>query len=169
MLENDFRERVGYWVHITAHQYERVMNAELLSSGVTYRQCQVLAWLALDGELSQVELADRMNVEPPTVVRVLDGMERLGLVARRPVESDRRRNVVVPLAKAQPIWEKIMQCANRVDERAMHGLSTEQEETLRQLLAIVHRNLSSPETTAVSPDLSPRSDPPFSGGAQRND
>lgn len=167
MLENDFRERVGYWVHITAHQYERVMNAELLSSGVTYRQCQVLAWLALDGALSQVELADRMNVEPPTVVRVLDGMERQGLVVRRPAEADRRRNVVMPLPKAQPIWEKIMQCADRVNERAMLGLSAEQEETLRHLLTIVHQNLTIPETRTVSRDMSTAAKLP--AAAQRSD
>src|SRR5262245_45763644 len=107
---------------MSAHQYERIMNAELNADGITYRQCQVLCWLAHEGELSQVELADRMKVEPPTVVRVLDCMERDGLVARETSPSDRRRKIVRPLARAVPLWNRIVACGERVKRRAISGL-----------------------------------------------
>ena len=141
MLEHDFRSEVGYWVHTSAHRFERAMNAELSAEGMTYRQCQVLAWLSLDGELAQVDLAERMNVEPPTLVRVLDCMERDGLIERVGCPGDRRRKVIRPTAKAVPLWRKIVACANRVRDRSVRGLTPDEVRSLRSLLEKVHDNL----------------------------
>jgi MarR family transcriptional regulator for hemolysin len=127
---------------MTSRLYERAIHQELLPEGITHRQCQVLAWLALDGELSQVELADRMNIEPPTLVRVLDRMERDGLIGREACADDRRRKLVKPLPKADIVWKKITACAERVRGRAAKGMSLRQRETLKQLLALVQSNLS---------------------------
>jgi len=49
MLEYDFKQDCGYWVHMTAHRLENAVNAELQNEGITYRQCQILALLALEG------------------------------------------------------------------------------------------------------------------------
>jgi MarR family transcriptional regulator for hemolysin len=155
MLDYDFRSDVGYWVHMTAHRFERAMNAELAAEGMTYRQGQVLAWLSLDGELAQVELAERMNVEPPTIVRVLDCMERDGLIERIGCPGDRRRKVIRPMPKAVPIWEKIVACANRVRGRSVRGLSPEEVRSLQTLLEKVHNNLGD-AASAASPKGSGR-------------
>ncbi|MFO0946740.1 MAG: MarR family transcriptional regulator [Planctomycetota bacterium] len=151
MLDFDFRARVCYWVHMAAHSFERTVNNELLSEGITYRQCQVLGWLAIEGDMSQVELADRMNIEPPTVVRVLDCMEREGWITRDACPTDRRKKVVRPLPRAIPVWEKITACGDRVEERALKGMTAEQVLTLRNLLEIVQRNLSDQAETVSSP------------------
>lgn len=152
MLDFDFRARVCYWVHMAAHSFERTVNSELLSEGITYRQCQVLGWLAIEGDMSQVELADRMNIEPPTVVRVLDCMERDGLIARESCPTDRRKKVVRPLPRAIPVWEKIKACGDRVEANALRGMAPEQVVALRDLLEIVQQNLSE-ESAKVSPDV----------------
>jgi MarR family transcriptional regulator for hemolysin len=148
LLEHDFRSDVGYWVHVTAHRFERAMNAELAAEGITYRQCQVLAWLALEGEQSQVELARCANVEPPTIVRVLDCMERDGLIKRLPSPGDRRRKLIRPTRKAVPVWKRIVACANRVRGKAQRGLTKAEEKTLRRLLRVVHDNLADDEPAA---------------------
>ncbi|HEX6986355.1 MAG TPA: MarR family transcriptional regulator [Planctomycetaceae bacterium] len=142
MLEHDFRSDVGYWLHMAAHRFERAMNAEVASEGMTYRQCQVLAWLALAGDLAQVELADRMNVEPPTLVKVLDRMERDGLITRTGCAEDRRRKLIRPTAEAVPVWNRIVACANRVRDRSVRGLSPDEVRTLRSLLERVNENLA---------------------------
>jgi MarR family transcriptional regulator for hemolysin len=141
LLEHDFRSDVGYWVHVAAHRFERAMNAELAGEAITYRQCQVLAWLALEGDSSQVKLARCMNVEPPTLVRVLDCMERDGLIERTASESDRRSNIIRPTPKAVPMWKRILACAERVNQRSNRGLSEQEVQELRRLLQIVHDNL----------------------------
>ncbi len=157
MLEHDFRSDVCYWVHMTAHRFERAMNVELATEGITYRQFQVLAWLSLDGELAQVDLAERMNVEPPTLVRVLDCMQRDGLIDRLGCPGDRRRKVIRSTPKAAPVWEKIVGCANRVRDRSVRGMSADETRFLRELLERVHGNLgepgSGPPSTADCCDL----------------
>jgi MarR family transcriptional regulator for hemolysin len=142
MLEYDFQSSIGYWLCMCSHAYERAMNEELTAQGITYRQCQVLAWLALEGEQSQVELAQRMNIEPPTLVRVLDRMERDGLVSRTGCVDDRRRKMIKPLPKAKPIWKKIIASAEIVRSRAIEGLSKQEVATLKKLLARMQLNLT---------------------------
>lgn len=149
MLQYDFQRSIGYWICMSARQYERAMNQELTPEGITHRQCQVLAWLALEGTLSQVELADRMNIEPPTLVRVLDRMQRDGLLARQCCPEDRRRNLIAPTEQAQPVWERIVKCAERVRNRATRGMTAQQIRTLQELLAQVQANL------AEAPPLEP--------------
>jgi MarR family transcriptional regulator for hemolysin len=102
----------------------------------------VLGWLALEGELSQAELAARMMVEPPTLVGILDRMERDGWIARHDCPDDRRKNLIRATSAAEPAWEKIVACGMRVRERAAAGLSERQLATLRRLLQQVERNLS---------------------------
>jgi MarR family transcriptional regulator for hemolysin len=142
VLEYNFEESIGYWIYMAGRAYERAMNDELTPQGITHRQCQVLAWLSLEGPLSQVELAERMNIEPPTLVRVLDRMERDGLLAREACPGDRRRNRIRPLPKAETIWAKMVACAERVRSRATQGMTRTETATLRRLLAAVEKNLS---------------------------
>src|SRR5947209_16812086 len=107
----DFENSVLYWVIPTAHALERAFNEEVAPHGITHAQCQVLFWLAHDGDLAQAELAERMRVEPPTLAGILDRMERDGWVERRPAPGDRRRKLVRPTPQVEPVWTKIMQCA----------------------------------------------------------
>lgn len=148
MLEYDFQSSIGYWLCMTAHAYERAMNEQLARQGITYRQAQVLAWLALDGELSQTELASRMDIEPATLVRVLDRMERDGLVARSASAEDRRRNAIKPLAKAKPMWKRITTTAERVRERVVEGLTPRQIATFKEVCRVVQANLQVEEAGA---------------------
>jgi MarR family transcriptional regulator for hemolysin len=141
MLQHDFQQSIGYWLTTTTQAYHRAVSDELLPHGITYRQSMVLGWLALEGELSQTELANKMMVEPPTLVGILDRMERDGWISRHHCPTDRRKNLIRANPAAEPVWEKIVECAMRVRERAMHGLSERQLTTLKKLLRRVSQNL----------------------------
>ena len=82
MLEYDFENSVGFWICQASHALQRAFNEELAPQGVTYRQAQVLGCLALEGKLSQTDLAERMRIEPPTLVGILDRMEQGGWIRR---------------------------------------------------------------------------------------
>jgi MarR family transcriptional regulator for hemolysin len=150
MLEYDFEDSVGYWLIVGAHAFQRALSEELTPHGVTFRQSQVLGWLALEGELAQNELAAKMMIEPPTLVGILDRMERDGWISRIACPSDRRKKIIVVNRAAQRIWSKIIACAKRVRARAVEGLSPEEIETLKQLVQRVQRNLSDPAVVEPS-------------------
>lgn len=141
MLEHDFENSVGFWVCQASHALQRAFNEELAPQGVTYRQAQVLGCLALEGQLSQTDLAERMRIEPPTLVGILDRMERDGWIRRDGDKTDRRRKFIQPTPAAKPVWTKIVAAAKRVRTRASAGLSAAQLAQLKKLLGMVQANL----------------------------
>ena len=141
MLQYDFEESVGYWITMTSHFYQDALNQELLPYGITFRQFQVIGWLVYEGPLSQVGLADRMMIEPPTLVRILDRMERDQWITRENDPQDRRRKVITVLPEAKPVWSKMVACLKRLRKKATEGMTPEQVQTLKVLLAQVQENL----------------------------
>src|SRR5690606_5987243 len=119
----DFHSDLGCWLHITAHRLEGGMRLDLGDYRIRYLQSQGLDCLALEGELCQARLAELMNDRPPTIVKVLDRMERDGLIIRRPHASDRRMRMIRPTRKAVPAWKRIVACARLVRRRSEQGLS----------------------------------------------
>lgn len=141
MLTYDFQSDLGYWLHIAAHRFEEAMRQELGDEGISYRQCQILAWLALEGELCQARLAELMNVRAPSLVKVLDRMDRDGLIVRRPDPDDRRIRRIRPTRKAIPVWKQIVRCARLVRRRSEAGLNPDEVILLRELIGRVYENL----------------------------
>jgi MarR family transcriptional regulator for hemolysin len=146
MLQYDFENSAGFWLCTAWHTYQRAFNEELAPQGVTFRQAQVLACLALEGPLSQTDLAERMRIEPPTLVGILDRMERDGWIRRDGDKADRRRKLIHPTPAAKPVWQKIVNVANNVRERATRGMTAAQLTQLRKLLGAIHSNLQAPLT-----------------------
>src|SRR5688572_9214077 len=141
VMQYDFEESVGFWLTLTTQAYHRAVCDELAPHGITYRQSMVLGWLALEGELSQTELATKMMIEPPTLVGILDRMERDGWITRHDCPSDRRKKIIRANRAAEPVWDKIVECAARVRHRATDGLSDRQLATLKKLLGKVQQNI----------------------------
>jgi MarR family transcriptional regulator for hemolysin len=151
VLLYDFEESIGYWLTVVTQAYHRAVSEEVAPHGITYRQSLVLGWLALEGELSQADLATKMLVEPPTLVGILDRMERDGWITRNGCPSDRRKKLVRATTAAEPAWEKIAESARRVRARATEGLTEQELDTLRQLLGRVNRNLEAHVAPLKSP------------------
>ena len=141
MLQYDFENSVGYWVCQASHALQRAFNEELEPQGVTFRQAQVLGCLAMEQRLSQTDLAERMRIEPPTLVGILDRMERDGWIRRATDTADRRKKLVEATPAARPAWKKITAAAHRVRGRATRGMNASQLEQLKKLLSLVQRNL----------------------------
>lgn len=142
MLEYDFEKNIGFWLFMTNRALQRAFNEEIVQHGLTYRQMQVLSWLAYEGDHSQADLARKMEIEPASLVPIIDRMERAGWVRREVCPTDRRRNVIRVQPSAEPAWGSIVACAQRVRERAIKGLTAEEHATLLRLLPKVHANLN---------------------------
>ena len=141
MLQYDFDESVGYWICMTSHALRRALNAELARERITLRQWEVLAWLAHSGEQSQCELAERLGVEAPTLAGILARMERDGWVVRQACAGDRRKKLLRATAQAESVWGRMAECARRVRERAIEGLTAEELLFLKSACERIRRNL----------------------------
>jgi MarR family transcriptional regulator, transcriptional regulator for hemolysin len=141
VLKYDFEQSIACWVCRTARAFELALNDELEPLGITYRQWQALGWLAFEGELTQNQLAERMKIEAPTLVGILDRMERDGWIVRAPAKSDRRKKIIRPTPRVQPVWSKITAAARRVRQRALRGVPVKDVERTIGLLEKVLDNL----------------------------
>lgn len=145
MLKYDFEKSIAYWVCRTSRAFEQALNEELEPLGITYRQWQALGWLAFEGELTQNQLAERMNIEAPTLVGILDRMERDGWIVRAPAATDRRKKIIRPTDRVEPVWNKITAAARRVRQRAVHGIPEREVQRIMRLLETIQNNLREPD------------------------
>jgi len=143
VLKYDFDESIGCWLTLATQAYHRAVSEQLAPHGITYRQSLVLGWLALEGELSQAELAAKMMVEPPTLVGILDRMERDRWISRHSCPGDRRKKMIRANPAAQPVWDRIVECALRVREQATAGMTEQELAILKNLLCRIQTNLKS--------------------------
>jgi MarR family transcriptional regulator for hemolysin len=150
VVQYDFEQSIGYWLSIATQALHRQVSEALAPDGITFRQAQVLGWLALESELPQCELAAKMMIEPPTLVALLDRMEASGWISRHPCSEDRRRKLIGRLPASDPVWERITQSLREVRSRATAGMTEQQAETLRELLSVVHANLTSEKPVATT-------------------
>ena len=141
MLHFDFDESLGYWICSTSHALRRALNAELAREGITYRQWEVLARIALEGELSQTELAECLGIEAPTLVGILDRMERDGWLDRYNCPQDRRKKRIRATEKAESVWARMVECARVVRAQARAGLSDDELNQLRAICSRIRTNL----------------------------
>ncbi len=140
-LKHKAEQSVGYWLTRATHAYHRALCDQLAPHGITYRQSMVVSALMVEGEMSQAELASRLMIEPPTLVGILDRMQRDGWITRRNCPTDRRKNLVHLTPAAEPVWEKIKACFQRIRSQATRDISDADLESLKSLLRHIHQNV----------------------------
>ena len=142
MLEYDFKESIGYSVAMAYRALRKALDAELGRYGITFSQWQVLSGLALEGEISQVKLAELIGVEGPTLVRILDRMEQRGWIKRKVSSRDRRQKLISPTKKVEGVWKQMTECAHGVRNGAVKGISSKDVVNLQKLLKKIKENLN---------------------------
>jgi DNA-binding MarR family transcriptional regulator len=99
-------EAVADRLHSAAIHLLRRLRVEDEALGISAPRLSALSVLVFGGALRIGALADIEQVEPPTMTRLVDGMERDGYVRRGPDPEDRRAVVVQATAKGTRALQK---------------------------------------------------------------
>ena len=110
--------------------------------GMTRAQWLILAWLNRQPGMSQKEMAEKLEVEPITVARLVDRLEARGLLERRPDPADRRVWRLHLLAGVEPILDQLDQQRAELLARVTARLSAEEIETAAAVLSAMRATLS---------------------------
>ena len=86
-------------LHSAAIHLLRRLRVEDEALGISAPRLSALSVLVFAGPRRVGELAEAEQVEPPTMTRLVDGMERDGFVARRPDPHDGRAVIVSATTK----------------------------------------------------------------------
>ena len=81
-------EQLAWDIGETSLAIRRAFDRKAATLGITRAQWRVLARLDHQPGQKQVELADRMDIEPITLCRIVDKLEEAGLVERRGLAAD---------------------------------------------------------------------------------
>lgn len=138
---------IGFLTADVSRLIRRAFERELAASDLplTVGQARTLAYVVAYQGRRQAVLADRMGIEPMTLVNFLDQLEQAGLVERRPHPTDRRAKAVYPTAAAAAMLEALEGIAARIRARAVAGLQGRQVEAMMRALDIVRGNLAGGE------------------------
>jgi DNA-binding MarR family transcriptional regulator len=128
---------VGRLLSAASRRVERDWNAHLATWDLNHASLPVLVHL-VRSPMSQRELAAACGVTEQTMSRVLARMERTGYVTRTPHPDDRRRHVIA-ITEAGRAALAVASDREHAEELVTRGLTAEQTEQLRQLLALVAR------------------------------
>ena len=92
-------------LHSAAIHLLRRLRVRDLTSGVGPAQLSALSVLVFGGPRSLGELAEAEQVRPPTMSRIVAGLERDGLVRRHPTEDKRRIQLEATEKGTKMLWE----------------------------------------------------------------
>jgi DNA-binding MarR family transcriptional regulator len=109
-------------------------NDKLMEPHITPGQFGVLSLIASNEGLSQSAVARTLGVERSTMVAVIDGLEKRGLVVRKPSPTDRRSNALELSAEGEKVFETCVNMAQDGDALTTQGLSASETNQLMTLL-----------------------------------
>ena len=134
-------ETIGYLFAKVCRAHRASIGGLLAVVGLHVGQEMVLLELWNEDGLKVGELADRLDVEPPTVTRMLRRMESCGFVDRRSDLTDARSFRVYLTEKGRTLEKPVCHIWEQAEEKTLQGISPEERLILRQLLAQVRKNL----------------------------
>ena len=133
--------------HLMGRTSRAVLNRVQKSFTSAGHRITVEQWLLLvnlrnrDGQLHQ-ELADNTYKDKTTVTRLLDGLEKKGLVERVAGEADRRQKRISITGKGQELLKALGPLALETQSRSLQGIDPEELEICRNVLLKVYGNVN---------------------------
>jgi DNA-binding MarR family transcriptional regulator len=123
---------LGKLVHDLDLQNNARMRERVAKLGLTVAQASAL--YEFNGPMTIGELAGRMSCEPSNATFVIDNLEKLRLIERRPHPSDRRAKQLHLTEEGVERRDQLL--AVLLEERLFTGLSEAQFGALRSLLEL---------------------------------
>ena len=108
---------------------------------ITVEQWSVLYHLWKNDGMNQQDLCNATFRDKPSITRLVDNLEKLGLVKRNASKQDRRMNLVVLTEEGKDLEEKCMSLANTTLNEALEGVTNGQIEIAKEVLQTVYDNL----------------------------
>ncbi|AYG66283.1 MULTISPECIES: MarR family transcriptional regulator [unclassified Rhizobium] len=145
---------LGFLLHDVARLLRKRFEQRAKDLGLTRSQWQTLAYLANNEGIHQAGLAEMLEIEPITLVRILDKLSERGLVERRQHPNDRRSWLLYMCEEARPLIDTMRDMGDQTRKEALEGTSEEDHERLHELLTLMKSNLlSACRSKAVDKEL----------------
>ena len=138
---------MGTLIGRTSHAILNTLQKRFREEGhaVTVEQWQLLINLNNTNDQFHQQLAENTFKEKSTVTRILDGLEKKGLVKRVAETKDRRQKRIRITAKGRALLEILKPLAHEVQSRALKGLDMERLGVCQDILLQIYGNVTAEE------------------------
>jgi DNA-binding MarR family transcriptional regulator len=133
---------IGFLISDVARMLRRVYDRRVEPLGLTRAQWRVLVHLHRREGVSQTALAQFLEIEKPTLGRLVDRLEEKGWIERQVDDRDQRARRLVLAEAVRPMIAEMETMAEAVHDDALAGLGADGERRLRRALLTVKANLA---------------------------
>ena len=136
------QESLGFLVADVARIMRKAFQQRLQGSALTLAEARALVYVSRHEGVRQVDLADMLEVQPITLARLIDKLQKARLVERRADPSDRRAYQIFLTAAAAPQLAAIERVAAAIRAGAMRDISKQQAAVVLAALRKMRANLA---------------------------
>ena len=131
----DDQLRLTVLLVLVARKWRSLLDEKLRPGGQSSARMEALSAIlnSPDGS-AQVDIARRLRIEGPTLTRMLDALEKDGLVERQPAPGDRRTKRLQVTPQGEAALEDIFAVADIFRGRLLEGIEAEKLAEVSQFL-----------------------------------
>ena len=149
----DRHTEFGLLVARLSRRLRQAVDAEMRLIGLTEATWRPLIYLrSLADGVRQKELATAMSIEGPSLVRLLDSLERRGFIERREDENDRRARGIHLTRAGRDLAVRAARIGNSLQKRLLDSVPANDLEICERVLETLEREIEErPEAAEESP------------------
>ncbi|MFC7220939.1 MarR family winged helix-turn-helix transcriptional regulator [Streptomyces polyrhachis] len=138
----------GHLMH-AGHVLNTRLSAALAEAGLSQREQCVLVH-ALEGERTQIQLAELAHLDKTTMVATVDRLESAGLAERRQSAADRRARIIHVTPAGREAAERGQVIVDRVHQEALGAVPEDRREVFLDVLrGLAESALAQPDPAAT--------------------
>jgi DNA-binding MarR family transcriptional regulator len=144
MLRENLERNFGFILHDVARLLRTTYDRRVRELDLTRSQWWVLTHLFRKDGITQSELAETLELEKPSLGRLLDRLEGKGWIRREACPNDRRAKRIFLTEAADAPMQVMREIASGVREDALSGLSNDDRDRFVDILLTIKSNLMGP-------------------------
>jgi MarR family transcriptional regulator for hemolysin len=136
----DMDRNLGFVISDLQRLITTAMDSELKVLGLTRSQLRIILHLSRQDGLTQVRIAEDLEMGKVAIGGLLDRLESKQLVQRKPHPTDRRATHIFLTPRAHTLYKPIVESGTYVMGKMLTGISNKDQNLLIDLLLTVKRN-----------------------------
>jgi MarR family transcriptional regulator, organic hydroperoxide resistance regulator len=140
-MSDQLQGYIGYHLLQALRAHRRLAEAAFSEIGLYPGQEMLLFQLWQEEGVTQSQLVEKLCVEPPTVTKTLQRLEKAGIIERKQDAEDARVSRVYLTPKGEALKEQVQQIWRDLEARTTKNLSEVEQAFILRLLEQITKNL----------------------------
>ncbi|MBR2315233.1 MAG: MarR family transcriptional regulator [Clostridia bacterium] len=136
------KKDIGHLLKLISDGIKAKFDTSLREHDLTCSQLRILGYLNKNnGNVTQKQLEEFLGVSHPTVVGLINRLEKNGFVKTCFDKNDKRRKIIFEEKKAVTLSIQMENQRNQIEELLLSGLNADEINELERMLNIVYNNV----------------------------